>query len=183
MIFGCVGALVLHRRSTYDVAAHLGRYPLVTALGALLVALQFLIPNTGTGEDLYAPYGAVACLLLIGLVTTTAPWIAWLWSRPMVVTATLSYALHLIHNFGLNFAQKIVPAAPGLAGSRVDSAGNLACVSLRLRLERHAREALHLAGASHHATASPRARSHIDGAARRASPLMRPPRPCVRLSS
>jgi peptidoglycan/LPS O-acetylase OafA/YrhL len=122
LAFGCAAALLLHRPSTYEVVARVGRYPAVATLGVLLVILQFLIPGTGIGQDLYAPYGAVACLLLVGLVTTTAPWIAWLWSRPMVVTATLSYALYLVHNFGLNFAEKLVPGGHGLAGSLVSTA-------------------------------------------------------------
>ena len=122
LVFGCVAALLLHRSWTYNVVARLGRSSVVAAVGSLLIVLQFLVPRTGTGQDLYAPYGAVACLLLIGLVMTTAPWIAWLWSRPMVVTATLSYALYLVHNFGLNFAQKIVPGGHGLAGSLASTA-------------------------------------------------------------
>lgn len=130
LVFGCVAALLLHRPSTYDVVARLGRYPVVAALGALLVVLQFLVPGTETGQHLYAPYGVVACLLLIGLVTTTAPWVAWLWSRPMVVTATLSYALYLVHNFGLNFAEKLVPGGHGLAGSLVSTALGLSLAYL-----------------------------------------------------
>jgi peptidoglycan/LPS O-acetylase OafA/YrhL len=130
LVFGCVAALLLHRPSSYDVVARLGRYPVVAVLGVLLVVLQFLVPGTGTGQDLYAPYGVVACLLLIGLVTTTAPWVAWLWSRPMVVTATLSYALYLVHNFGLNFAEKLVPGGHGLAGSLVSTALGLSIAYL-----------------------------------------------------
>ena len=124
LAFGCAAALLLQRHLTYERVRRLGATPVLIALCLVFVALQFALPahDTAPRGVLYAPYGLVVALLLIGLVTTTDTWIGWLWSRPLVLTATLSYALYLIHNFGLNLAEKIVPAGHGLAGSLVSTA-------------------------------------------------------------
>jgi peptidoglycan/LPS O-acetylase OafA/YrhL len=124
--FGCAAALLLHRRRGYELLRVLGEPRLLSVLAACFLVMQFLVPGTGLDGSLYAPYGAVVCLLLVGLVTTTAPQIRWLWSAPLVTTATLSYALYLIHNFGLNFAEKVVPGGHGLPGSLVSTALGIA---------------------------------------------------------
>jgi peptidoglycan/LPS O-acetylase OafA/YrhL len=122
IVFGCLAALLLHGRLTYDRMRLLGSYPALIALTVGCLNLQFVVPGTGLGRVLYAPYGAAICLLLMAVVTTRSPWIRWLWSTPMKVTATLSYALYLIHNFGLNFAEKLVPKGHGLPGSVASTA-------------------------------------------------------------
>ncbi|MEP7247992.1 MAG: FUN14 domain-containing protein [Gammaproteobacteria bacterium] len=122
IVLGCMVALLLQRRTTYHLLRRLGAYPVLPLLAVGFLLMQFCVPHTGLGKDLYAPYGVTVCLLLVGLITTTSPSVRWLWSRPMVVTATLSYALYLTHNFGLNAAEKIVPGGYGLAGSCASTA-------------------------------------------------------------
>ena len=126
IVLGCSAALLLHRRRTYELLRVLGGGAALAGLAAAFLAWQFLVPGTGVTGDLYAPYGIFVCLLLIGLVTTTTPAIRWLWSRPMVTTATLSYALYLVHNFGLNFAESALPGGYGLPGSLASTAFGLA---------------------------------------------------------
>jgi peptidoglycan/LPS O-acetylase OafA/YrhL len=122
IIFGCLAALLLNHPQAYERLRWLGAFPALPALAMGWLAFQFIIPGTGLGRALYAPYGAVVCLLLIGLVTTSTSSIRWLWSRPMTTTATLSYALYLIHNFGLNFSERLVPGGHGLPGSLASTA-------------------------------------------------------------
>jgi peptidoglycan/LPS O-acetylase OafA/YrhL len=47
--------------------------------------------------------------VLGGLVVTRVRWIGWLNARPMVLLGRLSYGLYLFHNFGINFAEAVIP--------------------------------------------------------------------------
>jgi peptidoglycan/LPS O-acetylase OafA/YrhL len=126
LVFGCLAALLLYDPRGYGLLRRLGAYPLLAALAVAFLVLQFAVPGTGPGGGVYVPFGLVVCLLLTSLLVTTAPWIAWLWSRPLVMTAVLSYALYLIHNFGLNLMEKVVPSGHGLAGSLVSTTSGIA---------------------------------------------------------
>lgn len=115
--FGALMATLLHHRGSYDRLAVAGRPPVLLALCVVFVALQF-----GTGEVLptgwlYPVFSLVVALTLVGLVTTTSRRTAWLGSAPMVYVAGLSYALYLLHNFGLNAAEGALPSGWGFPGS------------------------------------------------------------------
>ncbi|MDX6452103.1 MAG: hypothetical protein QOH16_2152 [Gaiellaceae bacterium] len=126
IVFGCTAGLILNNRRSYDAVRWLGRERVLAAVVVGWGIVQFAIPGTTMGGALYAPYGAVATVLLVSLVITRAPWVKWLWSRPMVTLATLSYGLYLVHNFGLNLAEKGVPLRWGLAGSLLSTTLGLA---------------------------------------------------------
>lgn len=122
---GALAATLLHHRSSYDRVAELGRPVALLLTCVVCVTLQF-----GTGEVLptgwlYPVFSAVVALTLIGLVTTRSSAVNWLGSRPMVYVAGLSYALYLLHNFGLNAAEAVLPADWGFGGSLLSTAAGL----------------------------------------------------------
>jgi peptidoglycan/LPS O-acetylase OafA/YrhL len=123
---GALAATLLHHRASYERLSVAGRPPVLLGLCVAVVALQF-----GTGEVLpqgwlYPVFGLVVALTLAGLVTTTSPRVAWLGSAPMVYVAGLSYALYLLHNFGLNAAEGVLPGDWGFPGSLLSTAVGIA---------------------------------------------------------
>lgn len=119
IVFGALVATLLHAPRGYALLSNAGRWPVL--LGATVVAaiIQF-----GTGqvlESLYIVYGTVIALLVAGLVTTKSRGAKALEGRFLVYTGALSYILYLIHNFGLNAAESIIPGSWGLPGSIVST--------------------------------------------------------------
>jgi peptidoglycan/LPS O-acetylase OafA/YrhL len=123
---GALCATLLHHRGSYERLAVVGRPPVLLLAATLVVALQF-----GTGEVLprgwlYPVFSLVVALTLVGLVTTTSTRVRWLGSAPMAYVAGLSYALYLLHNFGLNAAEAVLPADWGFPGSLLSTAVGIA---------------------------------------------------------
>jgi peptidoglycan/LPS O-acetylase OafA/YrhL len=86
-------------------------------------------------------------LILAGLLTTTTRWVNWLGSSPMVYIGALSYCLYLIHNFGLNAAEMVVPHEWGFPGSLLSTALGLALAFAAAHvLHRYFEEPLRLYG-------------------------------------
>jgi peptidoglycan/LPS O-acetylase OafA/YrhL len=123
LAFGAIVAVLLHRGRTYATVANLGRPPVLLAVAAVAVALQF---TTGTAvyiyEHLYGLDGLVLALLLAGLVTTRTAGVAWLSSRPMAFLAAISYTFYLAHGFVVNAVEMVVPEAWGRPGSVLSGA-------------------------------------------------------------
>jgi peptidoglycan/LPS O-acetylase OafA/YrhL len=123
LAFGAIAAVLLHRERTYAAVATLGRPPVLLAVASVALALQF---TTGTAVyiygDLYGVHGLVLALLVAGLVTTRAPGVAWLSSRPMAFLAAISYTFYLVHGFVVNGVEMIVPAEWGRPGSLLAAA-------------------------------------------------------------
>jgi peptidoglycan/LPS O-acetylase OafA/YrhL len=123
---GCALAIALHDPASYARLAWLGRPRVLLALAIATVAVQFGTNAIILGHFLYTVYALLIAALMAGLLTTTTSrGTGWLTSRPMVRLAELSYALYLIHNFGLNFAEKIVPQ-DGFVGSLASTVLGLA---------------------------------------------------------
>jgi peptidoglycan/LPS O-acetylase OafA/YrhL len=123
---GCALAVALHDPASYAWLARFGRPRVLLALAIATVAVQFGTNAIILGHFLYTVYALLIAALMAGLLTTTSRGTGWLTSRPMVRLAELSYALYLIHNFGLNFAEKIVPKGHGFAGSLASTVLGLA---------------------------------------------------------
>lgn len=115
--YGALVAFLLHAPRTYRYVSNLGRPPVLIAAVLLFTALQFGTDEILLGGDFYAAHGVVVSLLIAGLVTTKTNAIRWLSSRPLVYTGALSYVLYLIHNFGLNAAEAVIPFSWGFPGS------------------------------------------------------------------
>jgi peptidoglycan/LPS O-acetylase OafA/YrhL len=109
LALGCLLAIALERPRGYAVVARLGRPRLLAVLGLGFVALQLSTDAITIGEPLYLVYGLAVAVVLGGLVVTRASWLRWLTARPMLLLGRLSYGLYLFHNFGLNFAEQIIP--------------------------------------------------------------------------
>ncbi|WP_324275156.1 acyltransferase [Blastococcus brunescens] len=118
LAFGAIAAVLLHRERTYAAVATLGRPPVLLAVTAVVLLLQF---TTGTRvyiyEDLYGVHGLAIALLVAGLVTTRSRRVAWLSSPPMVFLAAISYTFYLVHGFFVNGVEMVVPEAWGRPGS------------------------------------------------------------------
>lgn len=116
LAYGAIVAILLHRESTFTVAARLGRPPVLLAVVGTAIVLQF-----GTDRVLnwpvYGLHGVVLALVLAGLVTTKTRWVDWLKSRPMVFLAAISYVFYLVHNFVINGVEAVVPEHWGIAGA------------------------------------------------------------------
>jgi peptidoglycan/LPS O-acetylase OafA/YrhL len=123
---GALCATLLHHRRSYDRLAVVGRPPVLLLACATLVVLQFGTAEVLPQGWLYPVFDLVVALTLVGLVTTTSTRVGWLGSRPMVYVAGLSYALYLLHNFGLNAAEAVLPATWGFPGSLLSTAIGLA---------------------------------------------------------
>jgi peptidoglycan/LPS O-acetylase OafA/YrhL len=107
---GCILALLMHERRSFDVIRRLGEpVPLAVLLGGLLV-LQFSTDEINNGGWLYSVYGLVAVLGLAGVIVTRTAVTTALTRAPMLLIGRLSYALYLTHSFGLNFAESYFPA-------------------------------------------------------------------------
>jgi peptidoglycan/LPS O-acetylase OafA/YrhL len=123
LAFGAIAAVLLHRERTYPAVAQLGRPPVLLALAAVALLLQFVTGDAVyVSGHLYGLDGLVLALLLAGLVTTRSPRIAWLSSRPMAFLAAISYTFYLAHGFVVNGVEMIVPEAWGRPGSLLSGA-------------------------------------------------------------
>ena len=109
LALGCLLAIALSRKKTYQVAARLGEQRFLVPACVVFLALQFGTAAIMPGGVLYVLYGVVIVVVLCGLVVTRARWTGFLTTRPMVLLGTLSYGLYLFHNFGLNLAEMVVP--------------------------------------------------------------------------
>ncbi|WP_193607721.1 acyltransferase family protein [Nocardioides lijunqiniae] len=123
---GCLVATLLHHRPSYERLALVGRPPVLLLLATALVALQLSTAEVLPQGRLYPVFSLVAALVLAGLVTTTSTRADWLGSRPMAYVAALSYALYLLHNFGLNAAESVLPSDWGFAGSLLSTTVGIA---------------------------------------------------------
>lgn len=129
--YGALAAIGLHHRSSFRILATAGRPASLIAVVLLIVGLQFSTGAILQNGVLYAAYGILIAIAIMGLVTTTSGRAtAVLRSRPMVYIGALSYGLYLIHNFGLNAAEAVVPASWGVAGSFLSTALGLASAFL-----------------------------------------------------
>jgi peptidoglycan/LPS O-acetylase OafA/YrhL len=109
---GCIVALLLHRRSTYDQLSWLGNpWPLFAGI-ALVGVLQFTSNRVENGGSLYSVFGLLALPAFIGCVVTQTRAASVLTLTFMLFLGRISYALYLTHNFGLNFAEAHFPATP-----------------------------------------------------------------------
>lgn len=115
IIFGALVAVLLNSRRGYAVLSRTGRGPVLLTIALAAAGLQFGTP--AVLGSLYIGYGAVIAALVAGLVTTRSSGTKILSGRFLTHTGTLSYVLYLIHNFGLNAAEMIIPAGWGLGGS------------------------------------------------------------------
>ncbi len=121
--YGAIAAILVHQRSSYRVVSSAGRPAVLAVLLAALAVLQLGTPLILQGGPLYAPFGLLVAAAICGLVTTSSSRAtAVLRSRPAVYIGALSYALYLVHNFGLNAAESVVPAGWGLGGSLLSTA-------------------------------------------------------------
>lgn len=123
---GALAATLLHHRASYERLAVVGRPPVLLLVAALTVALQLGTEEVLPQGWLYPGFSLLVALLLAGLVTTTSTRVAWLGSAPMAYVAGLSYALYLLHNFGLNAAEGALPDDWGFPGSLLSTAVGLA---------------------------------------------------------
>ena len=124
--FGCVAAVLLHHRRSYEFCSRLGRPRTLLLLAITTICIQFGTREVNTGRTLYVAYGAVLAALLVGLITYSGDAIRWLHSRPMVLIGRISYALYLLHNFGLNAMERLIPRTHGFIGSLVSTSLGLA---------------------------------------------------------
>ncbi len=123
---GCFAALLLHRRRSYDVCSYLGRPRVLFCLIVVTTTIQFGTAEVNTGRALYVAYGIVLTALLIGLITYSGTAVTWLYCSPMVFIGRISYALYLLHNFGLNAMEKVIPQTHGFASSLASTSLGLA---------------------------------------------------------
>jgi peptidoglycan/LPS O-acetylase OafA/YrhL len=113
---GCSVALALMDVRCYQVLVRLANPIVSAALCVAWLVAQFASSSIGLGRGLYVPYGLLVGLLMIPIATRArgTNWLAW---RPLTFVGQISYALYLIHNFGLNLAEGVVPQAYGFASS------------------------------------------------------------------
>lgn len=119
---GAVAAVLLHSPRTYRVAAVLGRRWVLAGLCLLAVGLQLGTDQILDGGRLYVLHGLVLACVLVGHVTSNHPEHGWLGSKVMVHLGALSYVLYLIHNFGLNAAEAVVPHSAAMPWSLLSTA-------------------------------------------------------------
>jgi peptidoglycan/LPS O-acetylase OafA/YrhL len=106
---GCILALLMHERRSYDVIKQLGEpVPLAIVL-VLLGILQFSTNEINNGGWAYSLYGLIALPALAGVLVTRTPVATVLTRAPLLFIGRVSYALYLTHNFGLNFAEEHFP--------------------------------------------------------------------------
>ncbi|WP_134741603.1 acyltransferase [Nocardioides sp. 503] len=123
---GCLVATLLHHRPSYERLALAGRPAVLLLLTTALVALQLSTAQVLPQGRLYPVFSLLAALVLAGLVTTSSTRADWLGSRPMAYVAALSYSLYLLHNFGLNAAEAVLPSDWGFAGSLLSTVVGIA---------------------------------------------------------
>ena len=112
---GSLVAVVLNSKRGFAFLSHAGRPRVIGAIVAATLALQFGTPEVL--RSLYVVYGFVVAALVAGVVTARSSDTKFLSSRFLVYTGKLSYVLYLVHNFGLNAAEAIIPANLELFGS------------------------------------------------------------------
>lgn len=146
IVFGALIATLLHSKRAYSLLSNLGRWPALAGMAIVAATIHF-----GSGqvlESLYIPYGAVIALVIAGLVTTKSRGAELMKGRFLVYTGALSYILYLIHNFGLNATEMIVPPSWGLAGSIVSTVlGIAAAYAAAAALHRYFEEPIRQYGA------------------------------------
>ncbi|HTY73063.1 MAG TPA: acyltransferase [Actinomycetes bacterium] len=109
---GCIVALLLHNRRTYDALRRLGEpLPLALAIVVVVVA-QFSTNAVENGGYLYSVFGLLILPAFVGCVVTNTRVAAALTLGPMLFLGRISYALYLTHNFGLNFSEAHFPHTP-----------------------------------------------------------------------
>jgi peptidoglycan/LPS O-acetylase OafA/YrhL len=146
--YGSIAAILLHHRRTYDVLSTLGRPRVLAVVTIAVLIMQFGTELIGRGKPLYGLYGMLITLLIIGIVSTRTRAIDWLSSRPLVYIGALSYVLYLIHNFGLNAAEMVIPLEWGLPGSLLSTTiGIGASVIVAAAIHKWYEEPLRLVGA------------------------------------
>jgi peptidoglycan/LPS O-acetylase OafA/YrhL len=123
---GCLVATLLHHRASYERLAVVGRPSVLLLVATALVVLQLSTAEVLPQGRLYPVFSLLAALTLAGLVTTSSTRADWLGSRPMAYVAALSYALYLLHNFGLNAAESVLPSDWGFPGSLLSTVVGIA---------------------------------------------------------
>ena len=117
LVLGALVSVMLHSKRGYGLLSQAGRGPVLVTIVITALALRF-----GSHQGpLYIVYGIVIAALVAGIVTTRTSGVNFLTSRFLIYTGTLSYVLYLIHNFGLNAAEMIIPETWGLIGSLIST--------------------------------------------------------------
>lgn len=132
--YGAIAAILLHKKTSYQALSGVGRPKVLGIVALAALALQFGTEEVVIRGVLYGPFGMVVVVLLVGLVTTGSRGASWLGSRPMVYLGALSYVLYLIHTFGLDIAEKIIPIGWGFPGSVLSTVLGLAGATLAAHL-------------------------------------------------
>ena len=115
ILIGCIVALLLHNRRSFDQLRRLGHreavIPLLLTAAALQIWSSFGLP------PLVIPFYTLAvAALLISLVVSTRSSTGFLARQPLVYIGTISYALYLTHQLGLGISEKLVPIRVGWYG-------------------------------------------------------------------
>lgn len=123
IVLGCVIALLLHRRETYDRVSWLGRPVVLASLFVLTIASLLATSWVTLGNPLYVPFGILIALTLVGVMTTKPNFLVkWLGSRPMLFLGMVSYGFYLTHGFSLNLTERLIPGTDSLLGSTIAGA-------------------------------------------------------------
>ena len=109
LALGCLVAVLLHRRDTYELFQRLGGPRVLGLLVAVLLVAQLTVPEIRLGGQLYVVYGVLVSAVLVGLLTHRSRLAAALSARPLVFLGRVSYAFYLTHNFAINGVQAALP--------------------------------------------------------------------------
>jgi peptidoglycan/LPS O-acetylase OafA/YrhL len=110
LALGCLIAVLLHRRDTFERLSRIGEAPRFGVLVGVLVLTQFAVPGITLGHPLYVVYGVLVTVAFVGLLTARSRVSAFLSTRPLVFLGRISYAFYLTHNFAINGAQGALPS-------------------------------------------------------------------------
>src|SRR5262245_11077416 len=115
IVIGCVIALLLNNRRSYDRLRFLGRR--AAAVPLLIVAAALQIWSAFGLSPLIVPvYTLAVAALLVNLIISTRASTSFLTRQPLVYIGTISYALYLTHQLGLGISERLVPAQTGWYG-------------------------------------------------------------------
>ena len=106
ILYGVIGAVLLHERVPYERLRPLGRMPVVLTAIAVAAVLQVaLLPSDYANHSYRVLYGAAVLVALLGIAMARGN-VLWLRSRPMVFLGLISYVFYLSHNFALNLVER-----------------------------------------------------------------------------
>jgi peptidoglycan/LPS O-acetylase OafA/YrhL len=114
ILYGVVGAVLLHERVPYERLRPLGRMPVMLSAIAIAAVLQVALLPSGHATHFYrALYGAAVLVALLGIAMARRN-VLGLRSRAMVFLGLISYVFYLSHSLVLDLVERTPLGRHGL---------------------------------------------------------------------